>query len=1256
MDIKKLIKKLPGAWVLAIIALVWVIFFAGIKFIGHARTFRPIAIYATIILVILWIIVIVMALLKAKKEKDSKRMTDATSAGSGRIKNLEEKLLFAIKALRESKVGKTVGKADAQYAVPWYMLIGPIGSGKTNLLTKSGLDFKLRDPSAMDVNPGSTRDCNWMFANEAVVMDTTGRYVTQPDKSVDKAEWLAFLDHLKKHRKAKPMDGLIIAVDISKIIPAREDEIEREAQNIRDRIDDIVEELGVSLPVHLIFTKCDMVQGFSSFFGGLDKESRNQILGCSFTAQQQSNVMVAFKDEWKALCDSLKSYVHINLTPDTDKRLRRGIYLFPKQLELAFDKVNKFVSVLSSPSTYLERPALQGFYLTSSLQEATPVDLLLGNVEKDFGIRVSPALSAPSEAKSMFVKDLLVKAIFPSRGDVAPTTREQRKNLKRWLIPLAIEFVALSLIMIGIAFSFNHNKELINKSKLVAEQISSMGGNPIPATMVNDLQKQIDELRSFHIFPWHGQRIKVAKALERRFFVEVPFYVIKDTGEKGKTVDLANVVIYEEMQPDKQVKTGKDGETILKAFKGNNVSQVRIRMVYQEAGFGIEKAKVETEGSGQSDLILMEPLLVLDAGREYRKVSISYAKLRVLVSQVYDDKRAPVSGVPVSVSDPAIPFPLISSFSDDTGAARLEFVSRDNVILNVEFSESGISYPDTKQLRIDPGKYDYTLEEMVRTKPPVFDLVVDSPQDGFSTKDASVTVSGKVTALSKVTSMDGIGVKVGNDTALINNGAFSSDYALKDGKNEIGITVINVQTLQPLSQTVVKRVAKAGAAVPTPGSSGGGGQQVVAPVGGGQTPDNPQTGGGQTNIVVPPTNIVTPPSGGDTIPAKAQVARIEITPPMIRMKPGDQQKLNAVAYDSSNKPIPDADLAWSVAGNIGQIDRAGNFVARQSGSGQVTVASGNVKGSASITIAEAKWLVISTQNKDLKGMSFVDNNNGWAVGYPLLIAKTSNGGQSWQYQIDGSSGKVTLGDGTTFGADKLKSALKAVYFINAGDKVMGWAVGEKGIILYSPDGNKWVAQTSFISDTLENVYFVNANKGWAIGRDGIILTTNNGGSSWSKQPYKDKTAFYGIFFLDQNRGWIVGQNATILSTTNGGGQWAVQVDPKQKSYLRDVFFVNSSKGWLVGTGGLIMNTTNGGQSWSVQTSKTINNLFGVRFSNENEGWAVGEGGIILRTTDGGRTWIENRVGSQNFLGMSSATTGGLWAIGAKGTIASYTFP
>ncbi|MEK6706681.1 MAG: YCF48-related protein, partial [Bdellovibrionota bacterium] len=521
------------------------------------------------------------------------------------------------------------------------------------------------------------------------------------------------------------------------------------------------------------------------------------------------------------------------------------------------------------------------------------------------------------------------------------------------------------------------------------------------------------------------------------------------------------------------------------------------------------------------------------------------------------------------------------------------------------------------------------------------------PSDGASTKEASVAVKGKVSAAMKNASMEGVGVQIGDQIAFVRAGSFSLDsYPLKDGKNEIGITVVNASTRQPLSQTMVRRVTKASAPPPT---------VAVGPI----TETTKPPIGPLTETTKPPIGPITettkPPVGPITETTKPQVAKIEITPPTLKMKPGEQRAFTAVAYDSSNKPIPNADLTWSIAGDIGQIDRTGTFTARKSGSGQVTVASGSAKDNAVITIGEAAWKVISTQGKDLKDVTFVDNNTGWAVGRPLLIAKTTDGGANWQYQVDGTSGNVKLGDGTTFGADKASAALWSVCSINTGTQVMSWAVGEKGVILYSPDGTKWVQQTSFITETLNCVYFVDTNKGWVVGREGTILYTTNSGAKWTKQSYMDRTSFYGVYFLDSNRGWIVGQNGTILSTANGGAKWAVQTDPKQKAYFRDVFFTSPTRGWIVGTQGLIMQTTNGGESWAVQVSKTINNLFGVQFINDNEGWAVGENGLILRTPDGGRTWNETRVGSQNFLGISAPRAGGVWAIGGKGTVASFTF-
>ena len=67
------------------------------------------------------------------------------------------------------------------YALPWYVVIGPPGSGKSTLLQNSGLNFPLSSSFGKEAmrGVGGTRNCDWWFTDEAVFLDTAGRYTTQ---------------------------------------------------------------------------------------------------------------------------------------------------------------------------------------------------------------------------------------------------------------------------------------------------------------------------------------------------------------------------------------------------------------------------------------------------------------------------------------------------------------------------------------------------------------------------------------------------------------------------------------------------------------------------------------------------------------------------------------------------------------------------------------------------------------------------------------------------------------------------------------------------------------------------------------------------------------------------------------------------------------------------------------------------------------------------------------------------------------------
>ena len=107
------------------------------------------------------------------------------------------------------------GSRGYLYEQPWYAIIGPPGAGKSTALLNAGLHFPLAAEMGQGAvaGVGGTRLCDWWFTDDAVLIDTAGRYTTQDsDAEVDRAGWYAFLDLLRRTRKRQPLNGVLIAI------------------------------------------------------------------------------------------------------------------------------------------------------------------------------------------------------------------------------------------------------------------------------------------------------------------------------------------------------------------------------------------------------------------------------------------------------------------------------------------------------------------------------------------------------------------------------------------------------------------------------------------------------------------------------------------------------------------------------------------------------------------------------------------------------------------------------------------------------------------------------------------------------------------------------------------------------------------------------------------------------------------------------------------------------------------------------------
>ena len=165
--------------------------------------------------------------------------------------------------------------------MPWYVIIGPPAAGKTTALRQSGLDFPFDLTDDLQ-GVGGTRNCDWFFTEDAVLIDTAGRYVQQESQpEVDAAEWLGFLDLLKKHRGRRALNGVIVALPID-VLAEGDAAIRAHGREIRKRLAELDERLEMRLPVYLLVTKADLIKGFEPSFDGLSTAEREQVWGATF--------------------------------------------------------------------------------------------------------------------------------------------------------------------------------------------------------------------------------------------------------------------------------------------------------------------------------------------------------------------------------------------------------------------------------------------------------------------------------------------------------------------------------------------------------------------------------------------------------------------------------------------------------------------------------------------------------------------------------------------------------------------------------------------------------------------------------------------------------------------------------------------------------------------------------------------------------------------------------------------------------------
>jgi type VI secretion system protein ImpL len=400
---------------------------------------------------------------------------------------LKLRMTDALATLRKT----SSAKGDYLYDLPWYVIIGPPGSGKTTALVNSGLKFPLsrggQGPAAI-AGEGGTRYCDWWFTEEAVLIDTAGRYTTQDsDSQKDKSSWLSFLDLLRRNRPKQPINGVFVCISIEDLLKLPEAELRAHSDAIRARLVELHDQLKVDFPVYALFTKADLISGFMEFFGHLPEEERKAVWGVTFqTNDKTANMIGHVPEEFDLLIERLNQDVTDRVHDEPNPQAKIQIFGFPSQMSALKQPVFEFLNRIFEQTRYHTNATLRGFYFTSGTQEGTPIDQLVGALARSFGAENVGAVQYSGRGKSFFLTDLLQKVVFDEAGWVSTNVKAVRRNL----ILKTAGYSALGLVTFGLAgawwWSYRNNSTLIGSSYASVTQYKTVAGPLRDESVISD--------------------------------------------------------------------------------------------------------------------------------------------------------------------------------------------------------------------------------------------------------------------------------------------------------------------------------------------------------------------------------------------------------------------------------------------------------------------------------------------------------------------------------------------------------------------------------------------------------------------------------------------------------------------------------------------------------------------------------------------------------------------------------------------------
>ena len=441
----------------------------------------------------------------------------AAEAGSD---DMDPLIADAVNRIRSARQGTGLQQ------LPQLFVIGPSGAAKSTTIVNSGLEPELLAGQIYQDNAiVPTRSVNLWFTRQAVLVEAAGGLIDQP------LRWIRLFRKLQPGKLSSAMRkgeqaprAALVCFDCEAFLrPGASESIPAAARTMNARLQELSQQLGINLPVYVLFTKMDRVSFFADYVRNLMREEGSQVLGATlpmrptqtgvFAEEETKRLAKAFDELFYALAGKRLEL----LARENEPQNLAGIFEFPREWRKLRTLLVQFLVDLGRPSQLQANPFVRGFYFSgvravmvddaaqAAATGAAPArDEAAGGATRMLSLEqirgASAQAAAPSRSATqrkvpqwVFLTQLFNEVVTKDRAAMGASGFSTKVSFMRRLLIMAGALVCL-VLAVAVTVSFVGNRSLQADAANAARQLQATQSAPGQLPSVDDL-KRLDALR-----------------------------------------------------------------------------------------------------------------------------------------------------------------------------------------------------------------------------------------------------------------------------------------------------------------------------------------------------------------------------------------------------------------------------------------------------------------------------------------------------------------------------------------------------------------------------------------------------------------------------------------------------------------------------------------------------------------------------------------------------------------------------------------